>query len=248
MSEKSHSPKVGYKKPPEHSRFKKGVSGNPAGGPKGAKNKPKPLIDRQFEEILLKEAYREVRVVENGESKTLPLMQAGIRALTVKAAKGDIRANVFLSDMVKRTEQAQIKRREKAAAELLEAKYAMEDSIKWAKENKKDPPKFDIHPDDIHVDFITGEAWIEQTVAPEIQAAHDDLLKSIYDYDQEIELLKQHIKHIEDPNELKLYKSELRFVRNKKRVTETIFNRQQGMENAIAWMKKNLGNSKLLPT
>ena len=30
--------KVGYKKPPLHSRFKKGQSGNPRGRPRGAKN------------------------------------------------------------------------------------------------------------------------------------------------------------------------------------------------------------------
>ena len=35
---------VGYRKPPKHSRFKKGVSANPAGRRPGSKNKETPEL------------------------------------------------------------------------------------------------------------------------------------------------------------------------------------------------------------
>ena len=49
--------KVGYKKPPLHTRFKPGQSGNPSGLAK---------IPSTFAEMFLKELYRKVPATENG--------------------------------------------------------------------------------------------------------------------------------------------------------------------------------------
>jgi hypothetical protein len=49
---------VGNKKPPLHSRFKQGKSGNPSGRPKGRTN---------FDTILLKEFYKPVSATINGK-------------------------------------------------------------------------------------------------------------------------------------------------------------------------------------
>ena len=45
--------KVGYKKPPLHTRFKKGQSGNPSGRPKGSKNFSTLLAEAQATKMLL---------------------------------------------------------------------------------------------------------------------------------------------------------------------------------------------------
>ena len=54
---------LGYGKPPEHTRFRPGSSGNPRGRPKGSKNKSKlpALSEERLKSILLEEAYRTCR-------------------------------------------------------------------------------------------------------------------------------------------------------------------------------------------
>jgi hypothetical protein len=74
---------VGYKRPPEHSRFKPGQSGNPAGRRKGSKNLKTIFEDILKEEVSLREG-NEVRKVTKGE--------ALMRGLVVGALKGDHRS------------------------------------------------------------------------------------------------------------------------------------------------------------
>jgi hypothetical protein len=53
---------VGYGKPPERTRFKKGKSGNPKGRSKGAKNLKTDLIEELQENITVREGDRTVRI------------------------------------------------------------------------------------------------------------------------------------------------------------------------------------------
>ena len=46
---------VGFGKPPENGRFKKGQSGNPKGRPKGTKNLKTDLEEELQEQILIRE-------------------------------------------------------------------------------------------------------------------------------------------------------------------------------------------------
>ena len=74
---------VGYKRPPRHSRFKKGKSGNPRGRPKGSFN----LRDR-----LEKAGSAQVTVTANGRTKKVSKFDVFIEQLVNKAAKGDAQA------------------------------------------------------------------------------------------------------------------------------------------------------------
>jgi Family of unknown function (DUF5681) len=74
--------KVGYGRPPLHTRFQKGHSGNPSGRPRAEKGV-------QAEQIILKEANRLVQVREGENVVVIPALQAVVRGIIVNAAKGN---------------------------------------------------------------------------------------------------------------------------------------------------------------
>jgi Family of unknown function (DUF5681) len=86
--------KVGRGKPPLHSRFKKGKSGNPR-GPR-AKNLP----------ALLAAALNEpVVVTANGQSQRITKREAVVAQLVDKSTGADLRATKMLIDMLKDIEK-----------------------------------------------------------------------------------------------------------------------------------------------
>jgi hypothetical protein len=100
-SDKEADYEVGYGKPPRHTRFAKGQSGNPRGRPAGAKNL----------RTLLSEALNEtVLVTENGGRRKVTKRQAIITQLVNRSATADWRAIKILLDLVRdiegRTEPA----------------------------------------------------------------------------------------------------------------------------------------------
>ena len=70
---------VGNCKPPKHSQFQKGKSGNAKGRPKGSKNL-KTLIREEF--------LKPVTVFEKGKSTKIPRIRAIVRKITVDALTG----------------------------------------------------------------------------------------------------------------------------------------------------------------
>jgi len=80
---------VGYGRPPRHSQFKPGQSGNPKGRPKGTANLRSDLREELGEHIRIREGERELKVSKQ---------RAMLKALVAKALKGDARAaNVVLT-------------------------------------------------------------------------------------------------------------------------------------------------------
>ena len=73
---------VGYKRPPVHTRFKKGKSGNPAGRPKRRITQPTVLLE--FERIL----GRRMRVNHNGRVQDISALQAFLTQMVHKGIKG----------------------------------------------------------------------------------------------------------------------------------------------------------------
>jgi hypothetical protein len=102
MSETEREYAANYRKPPVHTRFKKGQSGNPRGRP--AKNLP----------ALSAAALNEkVTVTENGKRRQVTKREAVIAQLVNKSASAELRATKMLIDMMRDIE----KRVEPATAE-----------------------------------------------------------------------------------------------------------------------------------
>lgn len=80
---------VGYGRPPRHSRFKPGQSGNPRGRPKGSLN---------FTSDLKNTLQAAVTLNDGGKSRRVTTQKAALLRLREKALKGDVRAlDKFLS-------------------------------------------------------------------------------------------------------------------------------------------------------
>jgi len=75
--------KIGFGKPPKHTQFKKGKSGNPKGRPKGSLNLSTDLAAELGEQITLR---------EGGRSRRVSKQRALIKSLLAKALQGDVRA------------------------------------------------------------------------------------------------------------------------------------------------------------
>ena len=94
--ERKRDYEVGYGKPPSHTRFKPGQSGNPRGRPGGSKNLS----------TLLDEALNELVVVsENGGRKRISKRKAAFKQLGNEAAKGNWRALKLLVDLLQDLER-----------------------------------------------------------------------------------------------------------------------------------------------
>jgi hypothetical protein len=89
MSRKKAPPQdpnpVGYGRPPVHSRFRKGKSGNPTG-------KRKHGEAERVQALIRKEAYRPLTVREGDKVTRMPALQAVLRSQIACAAKGNVPA------------------------------------------------------------------------------------------------------------------------------------------------------------
>ena len=96
--ENTEPAQVGFRRPPEATRFKKGVSGNPNGRPKGSVN---------LTTAFLKALREKVVINEHGRRKTVTKLDAAIMQLVNKAATGDPRALRQLIELARDAESKQ---------------------------------------------------------------------------------------------------------------------------------------------
>jgi uncharacterized protein DUF5681 len=101
MSNDQDDGDVGYKRPPRHSQFKPGQSGNPRGRPAGVRNLKADLLD---------ELREDVTICENGREQRVSKQRAVIKTLVAAAIKGNLRATGTLVSFCARAlaEQAEV--------------------------------------------------------------------------------------------------------------------------------------------
>jgi hypothetical protein len=88
MDEEPQDP-VGFKKPPRHSQFKPGQSGNPTGRPKRDPN-ILAALEKDLLTVVTLKGKNEVK------SRKMPKYQAAVNTLTTLAINGDVRALALL--------------------------------------------------------------------------------------------------------------------------------------------------------
>jgi hypothetical protein len=88
----------GFCRPPASTRFKKGVSGNPKGRPKGSLNTAA---------VFMKTLREKVVINEHGQRKTVTKLEAAFKQLVNKAAGGDLRAIALFRDLAREAEEKQ---------------------------------------------------------------------------------------------------------------------------------------------
>src|SRR3954452_20286028 len=81
---KASSDEVGYGKPPEHTQFKPGQSGNPNGRPKGHRN---------FKTDVHATLQTPVKITRNGRISRITTQRAILETMRVEGLKGNQRAN-----------------------------------------------------------------------------------------------------------------------------------------------------------
>jgi hypothetical protein len=87
---------VGRGKPPKHTQFKKGQSGNPRGRPRGAKNLA----------TLVGEALdQKVTITEQGRRRKISKREAIITQLVNRSASADLKATTILLGMMQEIER-----------------------------------------------------------------------------------------------------------------------------------------------
>lgn len=95
MTEDNRDYEVGYGKPPVHSRFRKGQSGNPKGRPKGT---------RSMNSLVENELQEQVTIRENGRTRRVSKKEALIKNLVNSAIKGKVGA---LKELVRLIDDAE---------------------------------------------------------------------------------------------------------------------------------------------
>lgn len=147
---------TGYKRPPQHSQFKKGQSGNPKGRPKSDKTSG---FGWPFA-LTLKEAERMITVREGDRVNQISTIEAVHRAQSAAALKGSAYAQKHIIESYQRAErarQSEIQKSNEFWASYVRAERA---ALAHAARNGLPLPTSLPHPDDVVIDPALGVRFI----------------------------------------------------------------------------------------
>jgi hypothetical protein len=212
MSDKEDPTTRSYRNPPIEHRFRKGVSGNTKGRPRKKRAFVSTKVDGQpgigFEDriksLAIEEAYRLITIREGDRVERIPVIQAILRKVAVAAANGNIRAQQNYLNLLIGAEAD----RRVANTELL--KIAVDYKEHWhhvlAERARKGTtgPEPVPHPDEVIIDYETGEIRIDGPVMEEQKEAQNRLRAMSSDVEQSLKEINEEIES--NPNDLSLRK------------------------------------------
>ncbi len=107
---------VGYKKPPQTTRFKKGQSGNPRGRPKGTRSKtPAEFLDHFLSQTIT--------IKESGRAKKVTLLEALQKRLVTSAMNGDMTAMRLLQKPLEKIEALREDRKAREKPSIIKVQF-----------------------------------------------------------------------------------------------------------------------------
>jgi hypothetical protein len=150
--------KVGYKTPPQETRFKKGQSGNPKGRPKRADGALRPSPETTA--LTIREAERKVTIREGAETRLVSAIEAAMLAQFKAAAGGNAYAQKHLIERYLRAKAEKQREIDEEVAfwEFYVAFYR--EAIAEASRKGEPPPSPLPHPDDVVIDPDKGVRFI----------------------------------------------------------------------------------------
>ncbi len=175
---KESESEVGYGKPPKHTRFEPGQSGNPRGRPKGAKNKTNSIPElgaERLKSVIMEEAYRSLGVNDGDRLVEIPVIQAVIRSMALNAAKGNQRAQRMFTEMIQWVEGENKALHNEYLKTMIEYKVEGEKELERCKRAGLTAPEMFPHPDDIIIDFTTGDVKIMGPMSKEEKKIWDQM-------------------------------------------------------------------------
>jgi hypothetical protein len=123
--------KIGYRKPPKHSQFKKGQSGNP----RGRRKAPNSL---DFLALLRKSMTKKVKVRVGGDIAYFSKIEAGAEQVANKLASGDLRTIKMVLPMLAKLNEFDRYERDAEGRSEAHRKLAEMLGLEWKPEDEKD--------------------------------------------------------------------------------------------------------------
>ncbi len=151
---------VGYGKPPVHSQFKPGQSGNPSGRPKGAKsamNRGSTVNAERLKAIVLDEAYRIIGVRDGDRLIEIPVIKAIVRSVALSAAKGDQKSQRMILELLQGVERENKALHDAWLETVIEYKTSWERELHRRETQNLSGLEPFPHPDDIEIDLKAGQ-------------------------------------------------------------------------------------------